>query len=1141
MSENQRKLLPYEHQLIEALGVTKDEYLDFVSQQHIYSDAKEGTILDARNWEIAALVIAIIGVLFQVASALLMPKPSIPQMRAAGQAATRDEIFAPRFGFNNAQQLAAYGDPINLIYANTDTNPAGGVRAATALIWSAVQSYGNSQLVQLLFVIGAGGIDAIDESRSAFGQTALRDLIAQNYWTYFSPSYTGALRNGFLRPALDGQTRSADPTADGTAIANPYRVRTAINGGKSDGFSHAYSPTASNTFGVYGVVPINIDYNIRNEAGSFVTADNRITMNNWSNGLQRVSKDQSFTITLEQLRTSEDNNLADEEANDARQTLSTVFDNSGLFKFGSAKLKVLGANRANVVDGPMIVSLRAVENGRGSVLAYSVQDKDEIAAGNILNLLGLEAEYNTSRTIALSLLEQDRRDTRVLTQGLTSGFFGATIGSGTKLNARQLAAQGNIYTIKSKASSYTGRGSSGSMSYSYAFVRNLTADEIATLNRYAELEDILAQQSLQDDLFYIKSVCRVEEAAYETISPCNIVDFSIRARVFKRISGRQETYGSDRVRGWSTADNGVKMRSSMFLVKVKRTTDATYSYLPGIFVVRRSADIENFVYLRFNGGALPLAHWQFKFEPVVDPVAEFSAHPELVQASTGLRLYHYLENSGSPIAYSMTSAYAGASFEYSGSTRSSNGLFPPLNSSPGGMNEWDLFTNTSDEQVSFSFDNGPEFALAAVTEQIVTPFSNFRGLYSDIALFGLNMYSGKSVQDLRSFTLFVTKGRRGRLLRTSGTVNGRAWGQYAADKDYLSPSPNGNPNTAPDIFVDTILDFNDGIGKYATLESTNLEQLARSKKFCETNQLFMDGVIAEPSSWRAFWMLNAGFSLLELAKVGGQDVLVPAVPYNNQTGQITTAISITALFNQGNILADSYKEEFIDYGSNTQDVIIDAVYRTIDAESTFARNTTVQVQLSDTTGAAEDNTLKETVDMSAFVTRREQAIIIAKFLCQVKRHSQKAIEFKTFPTDSPVFPGAYIYVELAQNQWDRIYSGTVEAGGVLNSAISPSIPNGTYSALCYFPSNQGTKQINNVSVTSNRATALAGYAGHLFVLGTVVRNRRIFRVTEVTMDEEGEVTVRGVEHGTDASGNSLISRGLAQRVSGLFTIDGRPE
>ena len=30
-----RKLLPYEYNLIEALGVSKKDYLDFVAQQHI--------------------------------------------------------------------------------------------------------------------------------------------------------------------------------------------------------------------------------------------------------------------------------------------------------------------------------------------------------------------------------------------------------------------------------------------------------------------------------------------------------------------------------------------------------------------------------------------------------------------------------------------------------------------------------------------------------------------------------------------------------------------------------------------------------------------------------------------------------------------------------------------------------------------------------------------------------------------------------------------------------------------------------------------------------------------------------------------------------------------------------------------------
>ena len=61
------------------------------------------------------------------------------------------------------------------------------------------------------------------------------------------------------------------------------------------------------------------------------------------------------------------------------------------------------------------------------------------------------------------------------------------------------------------------------------------------------------------------------------------------------------------------------------------------------------------------------------------------------------------------------------------------------------------------------------------------------------------------------------------------------------------------------------------------------------------------------------------------------------------------------------------------------------------------------------------------------------------------------------------------------------------------------------------------------------------------MLGTAIKNKRVFKVTEVSMDEEGEVTVRAVEHAVDQNGLSLISNGMASRVAGLFTIDGRPE
>jgi hypothetical protein len=55
-----------------------------------------------------------------------------------------------------------------------------------------------------------------------------------------------------------------------------------------------------------------------------------------------------------------------------------------------------------------------------------------------------------------------------------------------------------------------------------------------------------------------------------------------------------------------------------------------------------------------------------------------------------------------------------------------------------------------------------------------------------------------------------------------------------------------------------------------------------------------------------------------------------------------------------------------------------------------------------------------------------------------------------------------------------------------------------------------------------------------------VRSKRVFRITEVTMEEEGETTVRAVEHPCDASGNSLIAHGLTVNA-GLFTIDGEAE
>ncbi len=1116
MADNQRRLMPYEHQLVEALGITKDEYLDFVVQQQIYSDPKEGTILDTRNLPTVSIILTVVGLILQVVAALLAKPPENKGRRQQ----TRDDVFAPRSGFSSAQELAAYGDPINLIYTNIDENSQGGVRVNTSLIWSAIKSFGSAQYVQLLLVLGAGGIGRINYEKTAFGQTPVRDLIAQNYWLYFRPNRTGAILKRDREYGGDGEK---DPGAVGTGSNNFYRPLPSNDTSRGDGFSHAISPSTSNVFGLYGVVPINVNIVIRDEQGNKERANNLIKatgLEKWGSSAEssfngRISEGENLIITIESTKTREKSNVK-EEAGESRRSLVPVFDNAAIFKLGSAKFSVIKASRGSSDEGDVRVELKCIESGIAPSSPYkavTARQSADTARRDDDNFIQIQ------KTVEELFSEDDK-----VKEGGANG-------------AKELLKNGAIYF--NETYTYSSKGGSRVASR-LKFKRNLTDKEKNILRQYIELS---AESGVSgDDRFFTKALVKIETTSYETLSPCHIVDLALRARVFRRISGRQEKYGSKERAGYNINDNGLKQRSAMFIVKYKESEETDFNYIKGIFVVRRAADVDNYVAIRFNFGGFGLDEaklWKIEIEPIFDTVAEIKKYQLLVNNSTK---FFYLENSGDRQSVDIDSS---KTFSFVGNSVSSNDMMPPRNRSPRDTNEWDLFSPTADTQLQMSFDSGPEFTLVAVTEQIRASFNAFPDLYRDISLVGFNLYSGRNVQDLRSLSVFVEQGRRSRLLRTSGTVGGIAWGQPGYS--YLPANADGYANTAPDIFIDTIIDQNDGIGKYTdgSLFAVNIEQSARSKKFCEKNKLYMDGVIAEPTSWRQFWANNAPFSLLELAKADGSEALIPGVPYDERTGKIADKVSkipvkITALFNQGNILEDSYKEEFIDYGNSTEDVIVTAIYRDSERKEAFPRNNSVEVRLK---GVRDEDGIRETIDMSAFVTRRDQAILVSKFLCQTRRHSRRAIEFKTFPTDSYVAPGSYIYVELAQNQWQKIYSGTIGARGKLNLPVADSVTDASYQFLMYNPNNQteGVTFKSSIAVASNTAPSLSNYDGYVFVLGTAVKNKRVFRVTEVSMDEEGEVTIRGIEHPVDEDGYSLITNGLANKVVNVFTIDGSPE
>ena len=1116
-----RKLLPYEYDLIDALGVTKEEYLDFVAQQHIYQDSKQGTVLDVRNDPLTvSIILAVVGVLFQVASILLMPKPKAAEEQQ-GTPQTRDAVLAPRIGFNGAQDLAVYGDTVPLIYTNTAQNGNGGVRIASLLLWSAILSFGNNQFMRLMMTIGASRIARIDPERTALGQFPARDLVFGNVWQYYSENgatrYQDLIKGGGTDPTI---TYDSDQTAK-------------LNGlpGAVEGFSQAFSPTTANAVGVTGFIPIEADVLILNESGNserrrvearFQSRAGAYWPDNGDRPLVPVGDFWELFVahTIELLPTTDTAGIARQDA--LRDSASRI-DNGTIFKAGSALFRVVSVgfadNSTNGIEGgDLYAGVECIRSGKLPRAHYGLGHWQQVGAQ--INALRANIDENNSR----------------ITDAQNSRDYYQAVLEGSQLS--YFVANSSFYEALALSSTIKRSLTEGDRSDYQTNIDNLN-NEIATLqNANNATQDQI--NSLQGqggpEIFHVKGLARVEEAAYASVTKCNVLDIALRFQAYRRLSGRANVYGKDQVNyGHSASDNGAKARTAMFAVWYRLDNAGEYIRLPYIFCCRGVNEQETFTYLKLITRNAGPRFIQIKLEAVVDTYTELRTFHT--------RGYCYLNATG-PLVTLGTDLTENGDLEvyYNGSLYLDGGAgdYPPLNKSPANTTEWDLFNYDAFSNTSFSFDSSTEIKITAVTEQRIESWASYSpNLYSGLSTLAVHVVSGAGTQDLRSVSAYVTEGKRVRLLPTSQNYFGN---EAAGSQDdgaitaFANSSPSNSTSFAPDIFLDTILDEVNGIGQYASLHSVDVMQLAQSKRFCQRNQLFMDGVIADGRPWREFWAQVAPFSLLELGKIGGKDTLVPALPYIKSTGQITRDVAITALFNQGNILEDTFKEEFIDYGASVQDVIVTLIYRDTERGSVFPRNNSVEVKRADT---QEANAIRESLDISQFVTTRAQAILLGKYLCNVRRYNRRAIEFVTFPTDIFVMPGSYIYVETSNNQWDGIYTGRIEDGGVFNVPLQ-GIPNGTYNVLTY-GSTDGTRSFNGVAVSNGAAPALASRTGDLFVLGQTVRSKRVFRVTEVTMEEEGETTVRAVEHPCDTNGQSFIAQGIASYVGGLFTIDGSGE
>ena len=1262
-----RPLLPYQYALCAALGISTDEFHEFLAVQRDWRQSEEERLAIVRaDPGTLGVILFVVGVIFQVISALLAPKPEDPK----GGRQSRNQRFTPRFGFNSTQELATYGDTVPLVYCNRGINPQGSVRLTTQLIWSAVESSGSAQYMQLLLLVGAANVQAISFNKCAFGQLPLGDIREANTWVYYNGK-GGPVR---FNNRVIGDNR--DPARDGLGSSDVvHQIKDGDNW--RPGFSQALTPTAKTTFGCYSPIPINVELIERRQSGKLDYANNGIQLSGDSWGTSNGSTWDVGTviqITFKGANPKKDK-VADEAAKQLRYQLVDQLDIGSTYQLGSAlwKLTYQSDNR-NLDDGPVFAGLQCIQKGRRPTTSYIKQrarayseaklesienaldvltspayatreEIDKVLVEANANVVGSEsilpwAERPTlyeaddreiyrklqendvefsfgsisysfkgardvtwtdltgrSRTFTFypggslqytrRLLDQKLNDkpklrtdavrkaydadleaVRQLRDEVAAGGFESRFRSEAKtettaqnllaaikeqrrlrrqaeanndIGAKQVADD-EIDRLQEERSDYLDRRVGEKQEAYVLFLRTTTTaftgidgnrylggirvlkdkinslqgdfvtDQIGAYAIKAALNDLLEEKEEAinyaqyivknweqlvrdaDNNFYTKCLCKTDSASYQTLTACDYVKLNIRGRLFRRVQGRAKTYGKkDAPDGFKFSDNGIHGRMAFFAIRF-READGVWQRVPTIFTMRRAADADSFVTIKFES-PLGLKKREFEFLPILDPTAEI--------AEQGYLDYSFLENAGK-----RTRVLVGRdSFSFIGYKVpiDLDGLPKQRERGPIFMNEWDFFSTRSDSELQTSADQGPEFELVNVTEQQKCADALLK--YDGFSLLSIHTYSGAGLQDLRNVTAFVREGKTCWIVdETSGSTS----------------RPGRSSSYAPDIFADTVLDKENGIGQTANPNGIDWERLALAKRFCKNNGLgcefFMDGAIAEPTSWRQFWVDAAPFSLLEFARINGRETLIPALPVAPD-GDAQRQVAISALFNQGNILEGSYKEEFLDYGDNTKDLIATVIYRDTRTDEVFPRNESVTLTRFDTNTSTA---VRQTFDLSNWVTQRRQAVLYGRLLCNLRRYVRSAIEFKTVPTDTPIGPGDYIFVDIGTNSWDSVLTGSVGAGGALNAPLGVPIPNGTYTALTYRSGDEVSARV--VSVVNGVAATLSDREGALFSLGVEQTNKRVFRVTEVSMEEGGETTVKATVHPCNPAGLSFVAK-----------------
>jgi hypothetical protein len=294
-------LLPVEVNLCEQLGITADEYWDFIAnaQDAVKERPEEYShIPDVRNDAVTLFVVnLVVGIALTAVSALLAPKPKQPTQKK--QLAQLDidgsqgrSRYTKSSNFDSVQSLAELGETIPLVFADRDTN-SGGIRIDSQLLYSQMITAGTTQTLLAVMMLGAGRFGGTPEYAGyAIGDLMLRDFSTYKNQLFFS---AGLAQGNRLKDGVGAGNQYEEGklqiTSDGDAFSpyNPARGK----GKFYPDFSGTRTPSSQTRFGLYNPMPNGHKFFVPYELVTYATGDgaNRDTREDSKAKIEKMMKD----------------------------------------------------------------------------------------------------------------------------------------------------------------------------------------------------------------------------------------------------------------------------------------------------------------------------------------------------------------------------------------------------------------------------------------------------------------------------------------------------------------------------------------------------------------------------------------------------------------------------------------------------------------------------------------------------------------------------------------------------------------------------------------------------------------------------------------------------------------------------------